>query len=96
MSTFQTNFLPPKNAGSPMTTSVFNTTFKNFQIRHCMTLYLKGHKNYQKSKFKNCKKSVFISKVESLNLEVVAVFIPLEIKWHTVPQLKALIHSIEC
>ena len=34
--------------------------------------------------------------MESLNLQVVAVLIPLEIKHHTVPHLKALTCSIEC
>ena len=34
--------------------------------------------------------------MESLNLQVVAVLMPLEIKRHTVPHLKALTHSIEC
>ena len=33
--------------------------------------------------------------MESLNLQVVAVLMPLEIKRHTVPHLKALTHSIE-
>ena len=34
--------------------------------------------------------------MESLKLQVVAVLIPLEIKRHTVPHLKALTLSIEC
>ena len=34
--------------------------------------------------------------MESLNLQVVAVLMPLEIKHHTVPHLKALTRSIEC
>ena len=33
--------------------------------------------------------------MESLNLQVVAVLMPLEIKRHTVPHLKALTGSIE-
>ena len=33
--------------------------------------------------------------MESLNLQVVAVLMPLEIKHHTVPHLKALTRSIE-
>ena len=33
--------------------------------------------------------------MESLNLQVVAVLMPLEIKRHTVPHLKALTRSIE-
>ena len=60
ISTFQTDFLPPKSSGLPMPTSMFNTTCESFQLRYCMTLYLKGHQNYQMSKFKNPKKSAFI------------------------------------
>ena len=33
--------------------------------------------------------------MESLNLQVVAVLMPLEIKCHTIPHLKALTRSIE-
>ena len=33
--------------------------------------------------------------MESLNLQVVAVLVPLEIKRHTIPHLKALICNIE-
>ena len=36
-----------------------------------------------------------LSKVESLNLQVLVVLIPLEIKHLTIPHLKALIRSIE-
>ena len=60
MSTFHTDLLPPKNAGSPMTTSIFNTTCESFQMRYCMTFYLKGHQIYQSSKLKLPKKSAFI------------------------------------
>ena len=34
--------------------------------------------------------------MESLNLQALAVLIPLEIKRHTVPHLKAVTGSIEC
>ena len=34
--------------------------------------------------------------MESLNLQVVAVLMPFQIKRHTVPHLKALTCSIEC
>ena len=37
-----------------------------------------------------------LSKMEILNLQVVAVLMPLEKKHHTVPHLKALTRSIEC
>ena len=43
-----------------------------------MTLYLKGYQNYNRLKLK------------SLNLQLVAVLMPFEIKRHTVPHLKAL------
>ena len=73
-----------------MTTSMFNTTCESFQMRYCMTFYLKGHQNYQNSKLKIPKKLLLLSKVESLNLQVVAVLMPLEIKHHTVPHLNGL------
>ena len=44
---------------------------------------------------KNSKSLLLLSKVESLNLQVVAVLMPLEIKSHKVPHLKALTDSIE-
>ena len=56
----KTDFLPPKNAGSHMTTSRFNTTCESFEMRYCMTFYLKVHQNYQNSKLKTPKKSAFI------------------------------------
>ena len=46
MTSFQTSFLPPKNAGLPM----------SFQMRYCMTFHLKGHQNYQKSKLTRFKR----------------------------------------
>ena len=76
-----------------MSTSMFNTTCESFQMRYFMTFYLKGHQNYQKCKFKN--RLLLLSKVESLNLKVVAVLMPFEIKRHTVPHLKALTRSID-
>ena len=42
MITFQTDFFSPKNVGSPMTTSMFNTTYESFQMRYCMSFYLKA------------------------------------------------------
>ena len=41
------------------------------------------------------KSLLLLSKVESLKLQVVAVLMPLEIKRHTVPHLKALTRRIE-
>ena len=38
---------------------------------------------------------LLLSKEESLNLQVVAVLMPLEMKCHTVPHLKALTGSID-
>ena len=58
-STFQTDFLPPKNAGSPLTTSIFNTTCEGFQMRYCMTFYLMGHQNCQYSNLKNSQNVCF-------------------------------------
>ena len=74
---------------------MINNKCESFQIRYCITFNLKGHQNYQKSKLKIPKSLHSLSKVESLNLQVVAVLMPLEIKRHTVPYLKALTHSIE-
>ena len=36
-----------------------------------------------------------LSKMESQNLQVVAVLMPLQIKHHTIPHLKALTRGIE-
>ena len=69
-----------------MSTSMFNTTCESFQMRYFMTFYLKGYQNYQKSKFKNPKK---------WRVKVVAVLMPLEMKCHTVPHLKAFTRGIE-
>ena len=52
MSTFSTDFLPAKNVGLPMPTLLFNTICESFQMRYCMTLYLKGHQKYDRSKLK--------------------------------------------
>ena len=41
------------------------------------------------------KSLLLLSKVESLNLQVVAVLMPLEIKRHTVPHLKGLNSGLE-
>ena len=59
-----------------------------------MTFYLKGHQNYHKSKLELLKKFVFLSKMKSLNLQTLTVFILLEIKCHTAPHLKALTRGI--
>ena len=60
MSSFQANFLPPKIAGLPLTTSIFNTICESFQMKFCVTFCLKVHQNYKKSKLKIPKKSSFI------------------------------------
>ena len=75
---------------------MINNKCESFQIRYCITFNLKGHQNYQKSKLKIPKSLHSLSKVESLNLQVVAVLMPLEIKCHTLPHLKALAFNIEC
>ena len=59
-----------------------------------MTFYLKGHQIYQKSKLKLPKKMPLLCKMKSLNLQVVAVLMPLEIKRYTIPHLKLLILRI--
>ena len=59
-----------------------------------MTFYLKGHQNYQNSKLKIPKSLLLLSKVEIPNLQVVAVLMPLEIKRHTAPHLKALSRNL--
>ena len=60
MSTFQTGFLPPKNVGIPTASLGFQTTIESFQMRYCMTYYLKGYQTYQNSKLEFPKKSTFI------------------------------------
>ena len=49
-----------KSAAKPMPSLRFQTTIETFQMRYCMTFYLKGHQNCQKSKLKVPKKSPFI------------------------------------
>ena len=78
-----------------MPTLGFQTTSETFQMRYCMMFYLKEHQNYQKSNSKLPKNLILLSKVESLKLKVVAVLMPLEVKHHTVPHLKALTSGIE-
>ena len=54
-----------------------------------MTFYLKGHQNY-------VPEFIFkFPKMESLNLQVVAILMHLEIKHHTVPHLKGLNSGLE-
>ena len=55
----------------------------------------RGIKTTRSLSLKIPKSLLLLSKVESLNLKVVAVLMPLEIKRHTVPHLKALTRSIE-
>ena len=95
MSTFQTDFLPPKNVGLPMPTPYVQYHMWELSNEYCMTFYLKGHQKYQNSKLKFPKSLLLLTKVESSNLQVVAVLMPLEIKRHIVPHLKALICTIE-
>ena len=60
-----------------------------------MKFYLKWHQNCQGSKLKVPKKSVFLSKVVTLNIQLAVVLMPLEIKHHTVPHLKDLNSGME-
>ena len=78
-----------------MSTLMFNTMCESFQMRYVMTFYSKSIKNTKSLSFKIPKSLLLLSKVESLNLKVVAVLMPLEIKRHTVPHLKALTRSID-
>ena len=55
-----------------------------------MMFYLKGHQNCQGSKLKVPNKSVLLSKVVTLNIQLAVVLMPLEIKHHTLPHLKGL------
>ena len=55
----------------------------------------RGIKTTRSLSLKIPKSLLLLSKVESLNLKVVAVLMPLEIKRHTVPHLKALTRSID-
>ena len=60
-------------------------------MKYCMTLYLKGHWNYERSKLELLNllnKNALFWNIQVLSL----VFpMPLEIQSHTVPHLKALI-----
>ena len=60
-----------------------------------MRFFLKGHQNCQNSDLKIPKSLLLLSKVESPNLQVVAVSMSLEIKHHTVPHLKGLNSGLE-
>ena len=60
-----------------------------------MMFYLKEHQNCQKSKKKFPKKLFLLSKAVTLNLQLAVVLMPLEIKHHTVPQLKGLNSGME-
>ena len=79
MRALQSGFEQCKNAAMPMPTCSVYTTCKSFKMMYCMTFYLKGHQNYHKSKLKLLKSLFLLSKMESLNLQVVAVLMPLEI-----------------
>ena len=68
------------------------TTIESFQMRYCTKFYVKGHQNCQKLKSKLRKKS-FFSKLESLNMQLLAALMPLEEKLHTLLHLKALINA---
>ena len=67
----------------------FQNTIETFQMSYCMMFYLKGHQNCQKSKLKVLKTSPLVS-YTCLNLSLLEVLMPLEIKHHTVPHLKDL------
>ena len=55
----------------------------------------RGIKTARSLSLKILKSLILLSKVESLNLKVVAVLMPLEVKCHTVPHLKAATFGIE-
>ena len=60
-----------------------------------MMFYLRKHQNYQKLNQKVPKKSIISSKMITLNLQLVVVFMPLEIKCHAIPHLKVLNSGLE-
>ena len=84
-----------KIAAIPMDPLRFQATSETFQMRYCMTFYLKGHKNCQESKLKVPISLFLSSKVVTLILQLVAVLMPLEIKRHTVPHLIGLNSGLE-
>ena len=73
---FQVSVVSCKSAAMPVPTCMFNTTCESFQMRYCMTFYLKGHQIYQKSNSKVPKSLFLLSEKESLNLQIVAVLMP--------------------
>ena len=46
---------------APLPTKVFKNTNETFQMKYCMTLYLMGHKNFQKSNSKVLKSLLLLS-----------------------------------
>ena len=55
----------------------------------------RGASDYKTSNLKLPKSMFLLSKMESLNLQVGAVLMPLEIKGHTIPHLKDLNSGLE-
>ena len=66
------------------------TSGESFQMRYCVTFYFKGYQiiRIQIQHFE--KRLLLLSKMESLNLQVLIAYMPLEIQRNTVHHLKAL------
>ena len=77
----------------PLPSWGYLTTNESFQMRYCMTLYLKGHRKYERSKLKLFnllnKNGLFGTFWDFLTLT--SCMMPLEVQCHTVSHLKALI-----
>ena len=95
MSTFQTDFCHLKMLAYPwplLYSIPHVTVFKWGTVWHSAS---RGIRTTKSISWKLPKSLLLLSKVESLNLQVVAFLMPLEIKRHTVPHLKTLPRIIE-
>ena len=71
--------------------SIHFTTNESFQMRYCMTLYLKGHWNYERSNLELL--NLLNKNALFWNFQVLSLVfpMPLQLQHYTVPHLKALI-----
>ena len=66
-----------KVTATPMSSLGFQTTSETFQMRYCVTFYLKGHQNCQKSKLKFQKNPLLYNKLHmSKSLTSVSFDVP--------------------
>ena len=89
MSTFQTDFCPLKMLACPCPPLYSITLVRAFKWG---TVWHSTSRGIRTTRILSL---LLLSKVESLNLQVVAVLMPIVIKHHTVPHLKSLNSGLE-